>query len=410
MYDLTLAQNAGIDAFGLDIAAGDSNVPNSVATAFAAAAAMSGRTIKLYLIFDYSAWGAWSADNVISYINTYSRSAVYFNYTGKPLVSTFEGTGNTGDWTSIKASTNCFFVPDWSSLGAGTAASYSSIDGLASWNAWPEGPNNLTTSDDQYYQTSLGSKAYMMPVSPQFYTNLPQYSKNWLWYSDSLWHLRWLATLSVGPQFIQIISWNDYGESHYIGPIRPSGVVSGAWYVDSAHPHTAWLDFLPLYISAYKTGSSTVLTSSSSSSSPSSAAAADDALTYWYKSNPVSSGDTASTVCNNAAYQTTYPPATCAADNIFFTVNLVAPATISVSVGSSTLQSVYAASAGLSHFGIPTAAATGKVVFTVTRDGVSTLSVTGQTDITSMSLTDGYVNWNYVVGSSSSSSSSTSSS
>ena len=99
----------------------------------------------------------------------------------------------------------------------------------------------------------------MMPVSPWFYTNLPAYSKNWLWHSDSIWHYRWLQAISLAPTFIQIISWNDYGESHYIGPIRPSGVVSGAWYVDSNHAHTGWTAFLPHYIAAYKAGSTASL-------------------------------------------------------------------------------------------------------------------------------------------------------
>jgi hypothetical protein len=30
------------------------------------------------------------------------------------------------------------------------------------------------------YLEQAGGKAYMMPVSPWFYTNLPGYDKNWL--------------------------------------------------------------------------------------------------------------------------------------------------------------------------------------------------------------------------------------
>jgi len=33
-------------------------------------------------------------------------------------------------------------------------------------------------------------------------------------------HDRWKQTLIVQPDFVQIISWNDYGESHYIGPLN----------------------------------------------------------------------------------------------------------------------------------------------------------------------------------------------
>lgn len=37
---------------------------------------------------------------------------------------------------------------------------------------------------------------------------------------DNLYIDRWMKLISMPdqPDFIQIISWNDYGESHYIGP------------------------------------------------------------------------------------------------------------------------------------------------------------------------------------------------
>ncbi|KAH1638336.1 hypothetical protein KXX39_005662 [Aspergillus fumigatus] len=50
--------------------------------------------------------------------------------------------------------------------------------------------------------------------------NLPGYGKNWLWRGDDLWHDRWQEVLSVRPEFVEIISWNDYSESHYIGPLH----------------------------------------------------------------------------------------------------------------------------------------------------------------------------------------------
>ena len=63
----------------------------------------------------------------------------------------------------------------------------------------------------------------MAPAAPWFYTNLPGFKKNWLWRGDSLWVDRWLQLIAgekeQQPEFIQIISWNDYGESHHIGPL-----------------------------------------------------------------------------------------------------------------------------------------------------------------------------------------------
>lgn len=58
-----------------------------------------------------------------------------------------------------------------------------------------------------------------MPVSPWFYANLPGYDKNWLWSSDDLWFDRWQEVWSFQPEWVEILTWNDFGESHYIGPL-----------------------------------------------------------------------------------------------------------------------------------------------------------------------------------------------
>lgn len=44
----------------------------------------------------------------------------------------------------------------------------------------------------------------MMPVSPWFYTNLPQFGKNWNWDSDSLWFDRWEEVIDILPQFVEV--------------------------------------------------------------------------------------------------------------------------------------------------------------------------------------------------------------
>ena len=32
-------------------------------------------------------------------------------------------------------------------------------------------------------------------------------------------YLRWLEILANPPQYLELVTWNDYGESHYIGPL-----------------------------------------------------------------------------------------------------------------------------------------------------------------------------------------------
>jgi|TARA_R110002003_G_scaffold279_12_gene18112 hypothetical protein len=65
------------------------------------------------------------------------------------------------------------------------------------------------------------------------------------------------------PEFLQIISWNDYGESHYIGPLdsrQYSAFTTGRApynYVENM-PHDGWRTLLPFLISMYKTGTASI--------------------------------------------------------------------------------------------------------------------------------------------------------
>ena len=84
------------------------------------------------------------------------------------------------------------------------------------------GNRAIDTYTDASYVQFLGNNQsrYMMPVSPWFYTNLPQYDKNWMWKSEDTWYDRWIQVLTVQPEYVQIISWNDFGEVRI--PQQPS--------------------------------------------------------------------------------------------------------------------------------------------------------------------------------------------
>ena len=130
----------------------------------------------MFLSFDYATGGPWSAGRVIDMVNTYKTSSAQFYYQDKPLVSTFEGTQSKGDWPHIKDATGCFFLPTWTSLGPnGISDALDVVDGAFSWDAWPVGAEDKDTTSDKAWIKALAGKPYMMPVSPWFYTNLPQW-------------------------------------------------------------------------------------------------------------------------------------------------------------------------------------------------------------------------------------------
>lgn len=223
---------------------------------------------KLFFSFDYAGNGAWDKQDVISLCTSYCNNPAYYHTNGGPLLSTFEGPENAADWHEIKASTGCFFIPDWSSLGAQSALEQSSgvADALFSWAAWPWGDFDMNTYTDASYWMYLeqaGDKPYMMPASPWFYTNLPGYNKNWLWRGDDIWYDRWVQIIYNQPDFVEIISWNDYGESHYIGPLYDKAMEAftvGEAPVNyaSGMPHDGWRAFLPYVIDLYKEGTATI--------------------------------------------------------------------------------------------------------------------------------------------------------
>jgi glucan endo-1,3-alpha-glucosidase len=169
---MQIAQSAGIDGFVLntapsqDPAGGISGaIGTQLANAFSAANDL-GSTFKLFIAFDYLGGGKpWNIDDVKSTLQLYANNPAYFRYDDRAYVSTFEGTGNMGDWPSIRAAVSggIFFVPDWTSLGPdGIKAQSGIIDGAYSWDMWPSGPFDKTSDSDVAWKTALEGKHYMM--------------------------------------------------------------------------------------------------------------------------------------------------------------------------------------------------------------------------------------------------------
>ncbi|ROV89438.1 hypothetical protein VMCG_10210 [Cytospora schulzeri] len=283
--EILAAQASRIDGFALNIGPSDAYTMTQLRQAYAAATAIwddQGADFDLFLSFDMAA-GEWSTEQVISLINAFKDSAVYCRVDGSPLVSTFEGPQWAENWGRVREATGgIYLVPDWSSLGPhGVGEKLGLIDGAFSWCAWPRaGEHSITTYEDELYKKALRGKAYMMGVSPWFYTRLPQWNKNWHCSSESLWYDRWLQVLDLRPDFVQIITWNDYGESSYIyDPTRPSQIVPGAdKYVHDLHPHSAFRAVLPYFIAAYKSGLDKV-------NPPE-----EDCAVAWYRTTPADCG------------------------------------------------------------------------------------------------------------------------
>lgn len=275
---ITLAASHGIDAFALNVGTPDSWQVDQVTTAYDVATQVTGtngQPFQLFLSLDMSV--IQTANQVSSWVTKFAPMKSQLLIGGKAFVSTFAGENNSFGATNTSMGWNAAlkaplaalsppiqaaFVPVWSSLNPSTAVSTNPVvDGIMTWKAWPTGNDTISTSVDLQFQADAkkNGKLYMASVSPCFYTHYSD--KNFMFKSDdNLYVNRWkeLIAMPTQPDFIQIVSWNDYGESHYIGPIAGSPPAGTNWI--SGFDHQAWLDMTDYFIKWYKTGSPPTIT------------------------------------------------------------------------------------------------------------------------------------------------------
>ncbi|OCF44040.1 hypothetical protein I317_02148 [Kwoniella heveanensis CBS 569] len=268
--DITQAQAAGIDGFALNYGS-DSWQPARLSDAYTAAAA---KGFKMFLSMDVTSLGCSSTGNAASLVNqiaAFASNSAQAKVGSKVLVSTFAGNDCTFGQSSVDSgwkyfrslisaqSFDIYLMPALFS-DISTFSKNTWMDGEFNWDSgWPMAGDALTTASDQSYMNALSSnQTYMAAVSPAFFTyySPSTYNKNWIYRGDD-WLLarRMEQIISMRAQFdfAEIISWNDYGESHYIGPIRADQPNSQGW--TNGMPHTAWLEVIKYYAPAFKTGS-----------------------------------------------------------------------------------------------------------------------------------------------------------
>ncbi|KAF2004700.1 glycoside hydrolase family 71 protein [Amniculicola lignicola CBS 123094] len=275
--DMQLAKAAGIDAFALNIGT-DPYTNDQLTYAYESAAK---NNMKVFISFDFNWFATGDAGKVGSLIQEFGSKPGQLKVDGKVFVSSFTGDGLSIEAVRAASGTEIYFAPNFHPEQTADA---SSLDGALNWIAWdsdgankaPKPGQNLTVGEgDAKYATWLGNKGYIAPVSPWFNTHYgPEvsYSKNWVFPGDLLWYNRWneIINMESAPRFLEIITWNDYGESHYIGPLSSKHTDDGnsKWVNDM--PHNGWLDMAKPFIKAYKAGSKDVEVE-------------EDQLVYWYR-------------------------------------------------------------------------------------------------------------------------------
>ncbi|KAL5531942.1 hypothetical protein ACEPAF_5505 [Sanghuangporus sanghuang] len=279
--DIRLASKHGIDGFALNVGKEDWQF-DQVSACFEAAE-RSATNFKLFISFDMSSLGSSSLQDISllkRYIQEFSCHSHYMHYNRKALVSTFAGENSLfgcpdceSGWMLVKDTLEevcpIFFVPSFF-IDPRRFRSMRCLDGAFNWNGcWPvhlssdSPPEEIRhpklLSDIEYLHNLRSSdghrKTYMASVSPWFFTHYGEdsWNKNWIYRGDD-WLLvrRWQQLIAMRDDIdiVQVISWNDYGESHYIGPIKGAQPNSESW-VDG-FDHTAWLHLCGYFAHAFK--------------------------------------------------------------------------------------------------------------------------------------------------------------
>ncbi|EIN03509.1 glycoside hydrolase family 71 protein [Punctularia strigosozonata HHB-11173 SS5] len=362
LNDITQASAMGIDAFALNFGS-DPWQPNQIANAYAAAAA-HGSSFKLFLSFDMTSIpcaSAGDAANIGHALNQYASHPSQFWYKDRPYTSTFGGercTFGTGDvnsgWTSAVrngVSTPYSFVPGFFT-DPNTFGSYPVVDGEFNWNgAWPMSGSDETFDSDGSYIASDNGKLFMAAASPWFFAHYPW--KNEVFRSsDWLWNTRWDQIIAHRDQvdIVEIVTWNDYSESHYIGPVTAAASPPGGTYWQNGYDHQGWLNMVPYYAQAFKTGANPTIST--------------DHIYIWSRPHPAD----ATACCDgigkpaNAQWES---------DNLWAVVFASSTGTVTLTSGSN-VQS-FEVPAGVTKLQVPSAP--GGIRGTLTRLGAAVVDV-----------------------------------
>ncbi|CAM1508815.1 Fc.00g025540.m01.CDS01 [Cosmosporella sp. VM-42] len=393
--DMKRAKDAGIDAFALNIGV-DGYTDQQLGYAYDSAA---NNGMKVFISFDFNWWSPGDAAGVGRKIAQYASKAAQLKIGDRVFASSFAGDGLDMDAMRAAAGSNVYFVPNFHP----GQSSPDKIDGALNWMGWDNNGNNkaptpghtVTVADgDTTYQNWLGSKAYLAPVSPWFSTHFgPEvsYSKNWVFPGGALIFDRWNQVLSKGFPMVEIVTWNDYGESHYVGPLNSIHYDDGnsKWVNDM--PHDGWLDLSKPFIAAYKAKATSVNNYIT-----------DDKIVYWYRrtlknldcdATDTTSGRPANNDSGN--YFEGRPNGYESMEDVVYVATLLKTAG-NLTVTSGGQSKSFNAPAGAQIFTVP--AAVGKQSFSLTRGSATVFQGVSLMDISNV-CPCGIYNFNAYVGS-----------
>ncbi|KAI3319662.1 glycoside hydrolase family 71 protein [Xylariaceae sp. AK1471] len=395
--DIEQAAAAGFDAFALNIGVPDASwLLSAVNQLFDYADTRND--FKLFFSFDFYQTGDINAHATL--YKQFANRASYLRYgnANLPVVSSYSGGGIGVDaWRNFKTANNVYLIPNPEADGSyySQPATFFQnwggvVDGVFSWETnWPDVSdtpgNNVSSTRDQAVKTAADAagKTYVMGLSTLQYKHCCGDS----WYRDGETTLpeRMNQILQLSPEFTEVITWNDAGESHYIGPSWPETVTEEILQYGNSdtNPHTGWQPLISSFIDAFKSGAS-----DTSAMVPSNGASFAGAM--WYRGNLKS--------CLNNGGDGTPRGSGAARDTVVYAVVLPASSQgfqVRVSSGGQVLATQSVA-AGLSYNSIEGLKTGAQLLELLNGSGNVVAKANGKADVSDQP-TNGFCNFNYYV-------------
>ncbi|KAI0354941.1 glycoside hydrolase [Trametes cingulata] len=309
--DIQLAQANGIDGFALNV--GNDPFTNQQAQNAYQAAEQLNSGFKLFFSLDMSSFPCSTPDGATTLRDLtmqFATRPAQLQVDGKAFVSTFAGESCTFGQADVPTgwrtqftqhpdtAGKIHFVPSFFIDPAQFNTFSGVMDGDFNFNSgWPlalsaaQAPqllpgvnlDNIDGAASQALQKFIGSfdtdnqhitqlatvqgsaQTYMAAVAPWFFTHFgaDTFNKNFVFDGDEhLWVARWENLIANRDKvsLVEIVTWNDFGESHYIGPNNHGQLPPGADKWVNGFDHQGFLDLTNYFATQFKTGQAPAVT------------------------------------------------------------------------------------------------------------------------------------------------------
>ena len=216
--DITQAKAAGIDAFAVNY--GGINVDWTWLASQLDHFYNNASALNFRLFMSYDTDVMSDPKMMVNISNTYRFHPAQLWVDDKIFLSSFSGGPPPFDWQKDvlnRINAPVMFMPGTMAEDANYTAKQAVGSGPFTWvhpasTVAGEASIDLDYSD----RRAEANKPWMAGIAPWFFRRLTE-KQNWLHAQGiGMWFDRWMHLLQLRPNFIEIITWNDYGESSYV--------------------------------------------------------------------------------------------------------------------------------------------------------------------------------------------------